>query len=199
MLSNHWDTKDAYCAAEEPVSRCEPVSRSYPRSPQPGARQVIEPIGVPRAFDVISCQGAGPIHSSRTEISGSLDDSRLKKSRHFMCSFVSGGSMICNPTFRRNLLSLKRLQSDLTVAHILKSRGERSKSFRRRLGGLWKTFHIPWGSVHGLAEVVFHPTRCFFPTKCRGHRWNDFLFLLPLLLCSCLRWPPLNRSRENSI
>lgn len=73
--------------------------------------------------------------------------------------------MICNPTFRRNLLSLKRLQSDLTVAHILKSRGERSKSFRRRLGGLWKTFHIPWGSVHGLAEVVFHPTRCFFPYK----------------------------------
>lgn len=165
MLSNHWDTKDAYCAAEEPVSRCEPVSRSYPRSPQPGARQVIEPICVPRAFDVISCQGAGPIHSSRTEISGSLDDSRLKKSRHFMCSFVSGGSMICNPTFRRNLLSLKRLESDLTVAHILKSRGERSKSFRRRLGGLWKTFHIPWGSASRVGRGCFSSYKVFFPYK----------------------------------
>lgn len=60
LLSNHWATKDAYCArGGAGRSLLASLAELPSLSPQPGVRQVIEPIGVTRAFDVISCQGAG--------------------------------------------------------------------------------------------------------------------------------------------
>lgn len=120
--------------------------------------------------------------------------SRHRRSGRSVCSFVSGWSTIVDPISSRNLLFLKRLESDLTFAHIFKSRGERNEYQEKDAWSVEAlSFTCLESLLRGLAEACFQPSLQNVTTA-----GTFFFFASPLYRVRVLDGDPLSETEKTA-